>query len=116
MKKSMGVVMNYEIKPRHSFVSTSLQGYIEASYADLVKVFGHPQCTETSGDGKVDIEWELQIIDNEWDTVYPITIYNWKDYDGGYSAMSSESYKWHIGGNAGIVSAYVNEYFEMEAA
>ena len=49
---------------------------------------------------------------NEWDTVYPITIYNWKDYDGGYSAMSSESYKWHIGGNAGIVSAYVNEYFD----
>jgi len=108
--------MNYEIKPRHSFVSTSLQGYLKASYADLVKVFGHPQCTETSGDGKVDIEWELQIIDNEWDTVYPITIYNWKDYDGGHAAMSSESYNWHIGGNAGIVSAYVNEYFEMEVA
>ena len=108
--------MNYEIKPRTAFVSTSLQGYIQASYADLVKVFGHPQCTETSGDGKVDIEWELQIIDNEWDTVYPITIYNWKDYDGGHAAMSSESYNWHIGGNAGIVSAYVNEYFEMEVA
>jgi len=30
--------------------------------------------------------------------------------------MSSESYNWHIGGNAGIVSAYVNEYFEMEVA
>ena len=107
---------NVTIKPRSYFVSTSLQGYLKASYADLVKVFGHPQCTETSGDGKVDIEWELQIIDNEWDTVYPITIYNWKDYDGGHAAMSSESYNWHIGGNAGIVSAYVNEYFEMEVA
>ena len=52
----------YELRNQtkaHRFVSTSLQGYIEASYADLVKVFGHPQCTETSGDGKVDIEWEL---------------------------------------------------------
>ena len=105
--------MNYEIKPRTTFVSTSLQGYIEASYADLVKVFGHPQCTETSGDGKVDIEWELKIIEEDGQ-VYPITIYNWKDYDCGYFAMSSESYNWHIGGNAGIVSAYINEYFENE--
>ena len=105
--------MNYEIKPRTTFVSTSLQGYIEASYADLVKVCGHPQCTETSGDGKVDIEWELKIIEEDGQ-VYPITIYNWKDYDGGYFAMSSESYNWHIGGNAGIVSAYINEYFENE--
>ena len=108
--------MNYEIKPRTSFVSTSLQGYIQASYADLVKVFGHPQCTETSGDGKVDIEWELQIKDKEFGTTYPITIYNWKDYDGGYHAMSNPKYEWHIGGNSGIVAAYVNEYFNMEVA
>lgn len=105
--------MNYEIKPRTTFVSTSLQGYIEASYADLVKVFGHPQCTETSGDGKVDIEWELKIMEDDGQ-VYPITIYNWKDYDGGYHAMSSESYNWHIGGTTGIVSHYINEYFESE--
>ena len=112
----MGVDMNYEIKERTSFVSTSLQGYIEASYADLVKVFGHPQCTESSGDGKVDIEWELKIVDKDFDTTYPITIYNWKDYDGGYTAMSSETYNWHIGGNAAIVSAYVKEYFDKEVA
>jgi hypothetical protein len=115
----MGVVMNlenYEIKPRSSFVSTSLQGYIKASYADLVKVFGHPQCTETSGDGKVDIEWELKVEDSDHNAIRPFTIYNWKDYDGGYEAMSNTEYQWHIGGTSSIVSAYVNEYFNKEVA
>tara|TARA_A100001015_G_scaffold292194_1_gene367264 strand:+ start:5697 stop:6038 length:342 start_codon:yes stop_codon:yes gene_type:complete len=109
----MGVVMNYEIKPRTSFVSTSLQGYIEASYADLVKVFGHPQCTETSGDGKIDLEWELKVIEEDGQ-VYPVTIYNWKDYDGGFAAMSAEKYRWHIGGKSFMSSAYINEYFENQ--
>jgi len=102
--------MKYEIKPRSEFVSTSLQGYITASYADLVKVFGHPQCTQTSGDGKVDLEWEMNIVDG--DDVYPVTIYNWKDYDGGYTAMSEPNYNWHIGGNQRIVSSYINVYFK----
>ena len=54
---------NYKIKPRSEFVSTGLRGYITCSYAELVKVFGEPTCTETSGDGKVDIEWEMQVED-----------------------------------------------------
>lgn len=103
--------MNYEIKPRTGFVSTSLQGYITASYADLVKVFGHPQCTESSSDGKVDIEWEMNILDQDFNIVRPFTIYNWKDYDGGFEARSNPIYRWHIGGTSGIVSAYVTEYF-----
>lgn len=107
--------MNYEIKPRYGFVSTSLQGYITASYEDLVKVFGKPQCTETSGDGKVDVEWELTIYDHEFDMQFPVTIYNWKDYDGGREAMSNPNYIWHIGGNSGIVASYINEYFNEAA-
>jgi len=109
---------NYQIKPRSraNFVSTSLQGYITASYADLVKVFGHPQCTETSGDGKVDIEWEMTIEDYDHNATRPFTIYNWKDYDGGYEAMSNTEYQWHIGGTSGIVSAYVQEFFNKEVA
>tara|TARA_B100001057_G_scaffold175327_1_gene175926 strand:+ start:326 stop:670 length:345 start_codon:yes stop_codon:yes gene_type:complete len=114
----MGVVMNIEIEPRSNFVSTSLQGYIEASYADLVKVFGHPQCTESSGDGKVDLEWEMNILDKDFNAIRPFTIYNWKDYDGGHAAMSSDKYNWHIGGSSMIVSLEVKEYFDamMEAA
>lgn len=115
----MGVVMNlenYKIKSRSAFVSTSLQGYLTASYADLVKVFGHPQLTETTGDGKVDLEWELQVEDSDHNAIRPFTIYNWKDYDGGYEAMSNPEYRWHIGGTSGIVSAYVSEYFNKEVA
>ena len=47
--------MNYTVEERHTFVSTSLQGYLKASYEDLVEVFGEPTITETSGDDKVDI-------------------------------------------------------------
>ena len=110
----MGVVVNlenYKIKPRSEFVSTSLQGYITCSYAELVKVFGEQTCTETSGDGKVDIEWEMQVEDFDHNAIRPFTIYNWKDYDGGFEARSNPIYRWHIGGTSGIVSAYVTEYF-----
>ena len=110
--------MNVTVTPRSNFVSTSLQGYLNASYADLVKVFGHPQCTETSGDGKVDTEWELCINDKEFDTVRNVTIYNWKDYDGGYEAMSNPNYEWHIGGNNPIDAVQLKQYFNeaMEVA
>ena len=60
------IMNNVIVEPRDYFVSTSLQGYLQASYDDLVQVFGNPQCTETSGDGKVDTEWELQINDLEF--------------------------------------------------
>ena len=111
-------MMNVTVTPRSNFVSTSLQGYLNASYADLVKVFGYPQCTETSGDGKVDTEWELQINDKEFDTVRNVTIYNWKDYDGGHEAMSNPNYEWHIGGNNALDAVQLKQYFNeaMEAA
>ena len=76
MNKSMGVVMNsenYKIKPRSNFVSTCLQGYITASYAELVKVFGEPQSTETSGDEKVNIEWELAVHDYDFNSIKPVS-------------------------------------------
>jgi len=107
-----------KVKPRTEFVSTSLQGYLVSSYADLVKVFGQPQCTETSGDGKVDIEWELKIEDKEFETTRNVTIYNWKDYDGGYAAMSNSQYEWHIGGMSSMDAIQLKLYYEnkMEAA
>ena len=103
---------NYEIKPRSNWVSTSLQGYITTSYADLVEVFGEPQSTETSGDGKVDIEWELQVEDHDFNSISPLTIYNWKDYDGGITAKTQSDYRWHIGGERVIVASYIKEYFD----
>ena len=106
---------NYKIKPRANFVSTSLQGYIEASYEDLVKVFGEPM-HETSGDGKVDIEWELQVEDYDFNSISPLTIYNWKDYDGGLAAKTNKDYRWHIGGVSMVAASYVSDYFNNKLA
>tara|TARA_R110002074_G_scaffold307389_3_gene478244 strand:+ start:427 stop:753 length:327 start_codon:yes stop_codon:yes gene_type:complete len=108
--------MNYTVEERHTFVSTSLQGYLKASYEDLVEVFGEPTITETSGDDKVDIQWEMNINDNDFNAIRPFTIYNWKDYDGGREAMSNPDYIWHIGGTSGIVDMYINEYFQKKVA
>lgn len=71
---------------------TSLQGYVEASFDELVEAFGEPTYTEPSGDGKVETEWE--IMDD--DTV--CTIYDWKEYDNGARSRSGLAYRWHIGG------------------
>ena len=73
---------------------TGLQGYIDASYADLVEAFGEPA---SHGDGyKVDAEWILKI-----DGVLA-TIYNYKNgpnYEGS-SGMAVENIRdWHVGGH-----------------
>lgn len=65
---------------------TSLQGYTEAYYHQLVEVFGEP---EGSGD-KTTAEWCLQFEDG---TV--ATIYDWKEYE-----TPTGLYRWHIGGHS----------------
>ena len=69
---------------------TSLQGYVNTTFAELVRVFGAPTYgpNEPSGDGKVTCEWCLEFSDG---TV--ATIYDWKE---GSTPM--EKYSWHIGG------------------
>lgn len=79
---------------------SSLQGYVETDYDTLIEVFGEPHYTEASGDEKVNTEWELcfEVEDfGEVETVYA-TIYDWKNYDGGYFSRSGAKYRWHIGG------------------
>lgn len=72
---------------------TSLQGYVKATYDEIVKVFGEPTYMQPSGDGKVDTEWEIV----EDDTT--VTIYDWKEYDFGTTSRSGKPYRWHIGGS-----------------
>ena len=75
-----------------------LQGHQEASYDQLVKLFGEPN---SDGDGdKVHIEWVINfdVLDKDSDDVeaHTATIYDWKeDYD---AARRVSSYNWHIGG------------------
>ena len=73
---------------------TSLMGYFDGDFADIVKVFGLP-CDD--GDGyKVDAEWRLKFADG---TI--ATIYNWKDgknYNGEDGLELEAISDWHVGG------------------
>ena len=72
---------------------TCLQGYVSASFAQLVRAFGQPD-PDLECD-KSDAEWDLKINGQI------ITIYNWKDgqaYLGESGAAVDEITDWHIGG------------------
>jgi hypothetical protein len=72
---------------------THLQGYLQANYADLVKVFGQP----FGGDNhKTDAEWEVCFEDGT-----RATIYNWKNgknYCGEDGLEVQKIKEWNIGG------------------
>lgn len=103
--------MNYKVKENFSSSGTCLQGELTASYEDLVDCFGEPQYTETSGDGKVDVEWNLTITEPDFNEEHSVTIYNWKDYDGGLECKTNPRYEWHIGGHNALASVYLKEAF-----
>lgn len=85
-------------------MGTCLQGYISATYQQLVAVFGEPDYTDPSGDGKVNTEWEMYT-----EEYGPVTIYDWKDYDGGARSRSGEVYEWHIGGKQKSAVWYIQD-------
>ena len=79
------------------FEGGSLQGYIDADYKDLKRVFG-PSSTNFD-DYKCDAEWEIKFEDGTY-----VTIYNYKDgknYNGPSGTPKTKIRDWHIGGNAG---------------
>ena len=63
---------------------TSLQGYVQAYYHQVVEVFGEPE----AGGDKTTVEWCLSFEDG---TV--ATIYDWKEYETPMGL-----HRWHIGG------------------
>lgn len=80
---------------------TSLQGYIDASYEELVAVFGEPDrvCDEY----KVDAEWTIR-----FENGVVATIYNYKDgkhYCGEEGLDVEDIRDWHIGGGYGQEAA-----------
>ena len=75
-----------------------LQGHQEASYDQLVKLFGEPN---DFGDGdKVHMEWIITFDLYDDDGVdfesHTATIYDWKESSDAARYLSS--YNWHIGG------------------
>jgi hypothetical protein len=89
------------------FNGTSLQGYINADYKVLKKVFGKA----SEGDGyKVDAEWLLVFSDG-----VVATIYNYKDgknYNGRSGLNKTEITDWHVGGNSARAVANVEHMLE----
>ena len=63
-----------------SKVGTSLQGYVQCSYDDLVNTFGTPTI-EGGMETKIEVEWNLTFYDpsKHFDEVQIATIYNWKN-------------------------------------
>jgi hypothetical protein len=78
---------------------TSLQGYMQAYYHQLVEVFGEPE----GGGDKTTVEWCLSFEDG---TV--ATIYDWKEYD-----TPTGLYNWHIGGKSKQAVARVQQAFRQ---
>jgi hypothetical protein len=91
-----------KIRParRSEVVGTSLVGYLELSYSELVETFGEPHIV-SDGHDKVYNEWAF-VIDGR-----PVTIYDYKE-----NGAEIQGYAWHIGeGMAGAIAA-LNRYLE----
>ena len=81
---------------------TYLQGYIDAKYSDLVKVFGEPNDGPNSPDmDKTTCQWVLEYKKNSY-----CTIYDWKTPETFYSL-----YRWHIGGHTNDCVDIITNYF-----
>jgi len=78
---------------------TSLQGYMPATYDQLIARFGQPE----GGGDKTTVEWALKFEDG---TV--ATIYDWKEYD-----TPTGLYHWHIGGKNNLAVARVTQAFKQ---
>ncbi len=64
---------------------TSLQGFIETTFAELKQIFGEP--TSFEGD-KTNVEWAIEFDDGK-----VVSIYDYKQ-----PTIPLERYEWHIGG------------------
>jgi hypothetical protein len=69
---------------------TSLQGYINATYSQLLETLGEPTYNEPSGDDKVQVEWVVEFNDNIF------TIYDWKT--GSREYTENELMEFNVGG------------------
>ena len=72
---------------------SSLQGYIDATYKEIVDALGQPN--GLGDEHKIDVEWAFRL----GNTVF--TIYNWKNgynYCGESGVAVGLMNHWHVGG------------------
>lgn len=88
------------VNAQDAVVGTSLQGYVTASYHQLVEMFGEPTYTaEDFGDDKVTCEWVINYsqVDENGDEDYgTFTLYDWK---GSKPYDPAQEFTVNVGGN-----------------
>jgi hypothetical protein len=93
---------------------TSRRGSIQATYDQLVAVFGQPEVfTLEDSDGKIDVEWAIA-----FDNGTVATIYNWKNgknYCGADGLNVADITDWNVGGNRYDSATLVDEALKVAA-
>ena len=83
-----------------SFKSANMTSFhdtvITCTYNQLVLAIGVPQCSDNTGEDKVNFDWTCELEDGR-----VFTIYDWKEYR---PIGKDEVIEWHIGGESGIVT------------
>ena len=90
---------------------TSLQGYIKASYEQLLAAFGPPN-PKLCDNYKTDVEWAFEFKDGTISTIY-----NWKDglcYQGDDGDPVESITDWHVGGTHKDALTKVKEKIERK--
>jgi hypothetical protein len=70
---------------------TSLKGYVNATFSQLVEALGEPTFSTPSGDNKVQKEWVVEYKGNVF------TVYDWKTYDEQFTL--NELTTFNVGGH-----------------
>lgn len=78
---------------------TSLKGYINVTYTQLVAALGEPTFNAPSGDNKTQVEWVVKFRNKYY------TVYDWKTYDREYTL--NELTVFHIGGKTDALNFIV---------
>jgi hypothetical protein len=76
------------------WVGGSLLGYLTATYADLVRVFGKP--SKNFDDYKSDAEWQIAFDDGTRGYIYNYK--NGKNYLGKDGTPKTQITEWNVGG------------------
>jgi hypothetical protein len=88
---------------------TSLQGYIEADYYTLVRLFGSP---DPGDEHKTQVEWAFEVYDENIGSVV-VTIYDWKQGDcylGEGNGIPPEAVTtWNVGGYSSAAYHRLND-------
>jgi len=94
-----------KFKAASNINGTSLQGYVEATYSELVAVFGAPSYGPDDADSdKVTCAWELELEDG---TI--ATIYDWKE-----ERTPRDNHRWHIGGYSKAAETLITLIFREQ--